>query len=109
MALDGNTLVIGAATWCGATQKLVAALQTPEVAAQLSGLHFIFAFDDEGGAVEGVPGELVCTKPFPSMPVCFLNDADGVKYRNAYFNKFPGKRFSMSFLLHLLRLLLSQK
>jgi acetoacetyl-CoA synthetase len=35
-------------------------------------------------------GALVCTKPFPSMPVCFWNDADGAKYRAAYFERFPG-------------------
>lgn len=35
-------------------------------------------------------GELVCTKAFPSMPVCFWNDADGKKYRKAYFDRFPG-------------------
>jgi acetoacetyl-CoA synthetase len=35
-------------------------------------------------------GELVCTKPFPSMPVKFWNDPDGRKYRAAYFERFPG-------------------
>src|SRR5689334_14331420 len=35
-------------------------------------------------------GELVCTKPFPSMPIGFWNDADGKKYRAAYFEKYPG-------------------
>ena len=35
-------------------------------------------------------GELVCTKPFPSMPVGFWNDPDGAKYRAAYFERFPG-------------------
>ena len=33
-------------------------------------------------------GELVCTKPFPSMPVMFWNDPDGQKYHNAYFARF---------------------
>ena len=33
-------------------------------------------------------GELVCTKPFPSMPLGFWNDADGKKYRSAYFSRF---------------------
>jgi len=33
-------------------------------------------------------GELVCTKPFPSMPIGFWNDADGKKYRSAYFSRF---------------------
>lgn len=35
-------------------------------------------------------GELVCTKPFPSMPVFFWNDPDGKKYKKAYFEMFPG-------------------
>ena len=35
-------------------------------------------------------GELVCTKPFPSMPVMFWNDPDQRKYRCAYFERFPG-------------------
>jgi acetoacetyl-CoA synthetase len=47
-------------------------------------------FDDEGLSVVGVKGELVCTKPFPSMPVMFWNDPDGLKYHNAYFARFPG-------------------
>jgi acetoacetyl-CoA synthetase len=47
-------------------------------------------FDDAGQPVRGAPGELVCTKPFPSMPVGFWNDPDGAKYRAAYFERFPG-------------------
>ena len=47
-------------------------------------------FDDAGRPVRGEKGELVCTAPFPSMPVGFWNDADGAKYRAAYFDKFPG-------------------
>ena len=38
----------------------------------------------------GEPGELVCVKPFPSMPVSFWNDPDGSRYRAAYFERFPG-------------------
>jgi acetoacetyl-CoA synthetase len=46
---------------------------------------------DENGARLGQgKGELVCTKPFPSMPVGFWNDPDGEKYRAAYFSRFPG-------------------
>ncbi len=40
-------------------------------------------------APRGELGELVCTRPFPSMPVAFWNDADGAKYRAAYFETFP--------------------
>ena len=46
-------------------------------------------FDETGKAVKGEKGELVCTKPFPSMPIGFWNDPDGAKYRAAYFEKYP--------------------
>jgi len=45
---------------------------------------------EDGKPVEKGPGELVCTKPFPSMPVGFWNDPDGSKYKAAYFEHFPG-------------------
>jgi acetoacetyl-CoA synthetase len=48
------------------------------------------AWDDAGNPVVGEKGELVCTKPFPSMPVSFWNDPDGTKYRRAYFEHYPG-------------------
>ncbi len=47
------------------------------------------AFDDEGRSVVNQKGELVCTAPFPSMPICFWNDPDGSKYRKAYFSVYP--------------------
>lgn len=47
-------------------------------------------WDDAGRPVVGTPGELVCTAPFPSMPVAFWHDPDGAKYRAAYFEHFPG-------------------
>jgi acetoacetyl-CoA synthetase len=47
-------------------------------------------FDPQGRAVQGERGELVCTAPFPSMPLGFWGDADGRKYRAAYFERFPG-------------------
>lgn len=46
-------------------------------------------FDDEGKPVRSEKGELVCTKPFPVMPVGFWNDPDGARYRAAYFERFP--------------------
>ncbi len=46
------------------------------------------AFSDDGHPVRGEKGELVCTKPFPSMPIGFWNDPDGKKYRAAYFDRF---------------------
>jgi acetoacetyl-CoA synthetase len=47
-------------------------------------------FDQEGRSLRGTEGELVCTRPFPSMPVEFWNDPDGSKYRAAYFEHYPG-------------------
>ena len=47
-------------------------------------------FDDAGRPLRGTRGELVCTAPFPSMPLGFWNDPQGVKYRAAYFERFPG-------------------
>ena len=47
-------------------------------------------FDEAGRSVRGEKGELVCTAPFPSMPLGFWNDPDGARYRAAYFERFPG-------------------
>ena len=46
-------------------------------------------FDSRGKSVVEEQGELVCTAPFPSMPVAFWNDPDGAKYRAAYFDGYP--------------------
>jgi acetoacetyl-CoA synthetase len=51
----------------------------------------IDVFDDSGRPCPAdVPGELVCTQPFPAMPIAFWNDADHAKYRAAYFDRWPG-------------------
>ncbi len=59
-------------------------IQVPALAMAVS------VFDDEGKLTESEKGELVCTQPFPSMPVGFWNDPDGLRYRAAYFEKFLG-------------------
>jgi acetoacetyl-CoA synthetase len=46
-------------------------------------------FDEDGNSILTKPGELVCTAPFPSMPVAFWNDPDGANYRAAYFDQYP--------------------
>jgi len=48
------------------------------------------AWDENGDAVVDEVGELVVTEPMPSMPVRFWGDADGSRYREAYFEMFPG-------------------
>ena len=58
---------------------------------QCAGLGMaVQVWDEEGKRVTGHEGELVCTQPFPSMPIYFWNDADGEKYRKAYFSEHPG-------------------
>jgi acetoacetyl-CoA synthetase len=46
------------------------------------------SFDESGKTLVGEKGELVCSKPFPSMPVFFWNDPDGKKYKSAYFERY---------------------
>ncbi len=48
------------------------------------------AFDDKGEPVVDEVGELVITEPMPSMPVFFWNDEDGERYRDSYFDMYPG-------------------
>jgi acetoacetyl-CoA synthetase len=45
-------------------------------------------FDDEGKSLRQTKGELVCSAPFPSMPIYFWQDHDGKKYHDAYFDQF---------------------
>jgi acetoacetyl-CoA synthetase len=50
----------------------------------------VVAYDEQGKELVDEVGELVITKPMPSMPVSFWNDADGTRLREAYFDEFPG-------------------
>lgn len=47
-------------------------------------------FDEQGHSIREARGELVCTKPFPSMPIGFWQDPDNQLYKHAYFERFPG-------------------
>jgi acetoacetyl-CoA synthetase len=58
---------------------------------QVRGLGMkVEAYDEDGKSVVGKPGELVCTLAAPSMPIYFWNDPDWEKYREAYFDMYPG-------------------
>jgi acetoacetyl-CoA synthetase len=58
---------------------------------QMRGLGMaVEIFDPTGRPTRGKEGELVCTRPFPSMPVAFWDDPDGSRYRAAYFEVYPG-------------------
>ncbi|WP_106096764.1 acetoacetate--CoA ligase [Pseudonocardia dioxanivorans] len=50
----------------------------------------VVAYDEKGQEIEDEVGELVVTRPMPSMPVMFWNDPDGAKLRAAYFEDYPG-------------------
>ncbi len=59
-------------------------IQSPALGVDLA------SYDDDGRPVYEQPGELVCCKPLPSMPLQFWNDADGSRYKSAYFEHFAG-------------------
>lgn len=48
------------------------------------------SWGEDGRVLIGEVGELVCIRPFPSMPLCFWGDEDGERYRSSYFSKWPG-------------------
>ena len=50
----------------------------------------VHSYDGNGKPIIGNKGELVCTSAFPSMPVYFWNDSNGLKYKDAYFSTFSG-------------------
>jgi len=61
-----------------------------EIATAVLGMAVEIYGDDGKPVPEGEKGELVCTRPFPTMPLGFWNDPDGTKYHAAYFDRFPG-------------------
>ena len=84
-SISGGTDIIS----CFAGGNPVAAVYRGELQARALGMA-VDVWDEDGHSLRGEPGELVCTKAFPSMPVEFWNDPDGSKYRAAYFDFFPG-------------------
>ena len=84
-SISGGTDIVGlfaggnpnGAVWRGEIQSRALAMK-------------VEVFDEAGRSVRQQKGELVCTMPFPSMPVGFWNDPDGRKYHAAYFERFPG-------------------
>jgi len=50
----------------------------------------VHAWSDDGQELIDAVGELVVTSPFPSMPIRLWNDPEGKRYREAYFDVFPG-------------------
>jgi acetoacetyl-CoA synthetase len=84
-SISGGTDIIS----CFALGNPVAPVWRGELQARGLGMS-VEVFGAEGRPVRESEGELVCTRPFPSMPVEFWDDPDGSKYRAAYFEHFPG-------------------
>lgn len=84
-SISGGTDIIS----CFALGNPIAPVYRGEIQCRGLGMA-VDVFDESATPVRGMPGELVCTKSFPSMPVSFWNDPDGAKYRAAYFEHFPG-------------------
>jgi acetoacetyl-CoA synthetase len=84
-SISGGTDIIS----CFALGNPVAPVWRGELQSRGLGMA-VEIFDAAGRPVRGEAGELVCTKPFPSMPVAFWDDPDRRKYHAAYFARFPG-------------------
>lgn len=84
-SISGGTDIIS----CFMGQNVSLPVHRGEIQARSLGMA-VEAWDEEGKAVWGESGELVCTRPFPSQPTHFWMDESGSKYHKAYFSKFPG-------------------
>jgi len=84
-SISGGTDIVG----CFVGGNPIAPVWRGEIQCRQLGMR-VEVFDETGVPVRGEKGELVCTAPFPSMPIGFWNDPDGRKYRAAYFERFPG-------------------
>jgi acetoacetyl-CoA synthetase len=82
-SISGGTDICG----CFVAGNPLAPVYRGEIQAPTLGVA-VDVFDDRGRSVSEQKGELVCTRPFPSMPVMFWNDPTGEKYHNAYFARF---------------------
>jgi len=84
-SVSGGTDIVG----CFALGVPVLPVRRGELQGRALGCA-IEAWNEAGDSVIGQTGELVCTAPFPSMPVSFWRDPNGDRYRRAYFEENPG-------------------
>ncbi len=84
-SVSGGTDIVS----CFVCANPISPVYRGEIAGPALGMA-VEVWNDAGEPVRGEKGELVCTRPFPSMPVGFWNDPGDVRYRQAYFATFPG-------------------
>ena len=84
-SISGGTDILG----CFVLGSPLLPVYRGEIQTRSLGLK-VEVFDEAGQSIIGRKGELVCTAPFPSMPVGFWSDPDSSKYHRAYFERFPG-------------------
>jgi acetoacetyl-CoA synthetase len=82
-SISGGTDICGCFVGCDPTRPV----WRGEIQAPALGMA-VTVFGEDGQPQTAGKGELVCTRPFPSMPVGFWNDPDGRKYHDAYFARF---------------------
>jgi acetoacetyl-CoA synthetase len=83
-SISGGTDIVG----CFVLGNPISPVFRGEIQTRALGLA-VDVYDENGNSLRGEAGDLVCTKPFPSMPVGFWLDKDDKKYKSAYFDKFP--------------------
>ena len=84
-SISGGTDIIG----CFLAGSPILPVNRGEIQCPQLGMD-VQSWDEEGNSIIGTSGELVCVKPFPSMPISFWNDDTGNKYQSAYFEEFKG-------------------
>ncbi len=84
VSFSGGTDIMGC--FCGGDPT--APVWRGEIQMRFLGMA-VDVFDEEGRSIKGEKGELVCTRPFPTVPLGFLNDPGDARFRAAYFEMFP--------------------
>ncbi len=84
-SISGGTDLVG----CFVCGNPIGPVWRGEIQARALGMA-VDIYDQEGLSLRGAKGELVCTKPFPTTPLCFWNDPGDARYRSAYFERYPG-------------------
>ena len=86
VSVSGGTDIVG----CFVTGDPTRPVRDGEIQGPSLGMAVDIVDEDKRPVPPGVKGELVCATPFPSIPLGFLGDSNGSRFRAAYFDRFPG-------------------